>query len=379
MFLFPLPFLLTWLVGLLSLGLLGGGAYLAYAWTTGVVVGTVYLVASLAMLLFSLAGRFIILALLGRPGSDEPRLTRLGEPQRVVGADGTELAVEVAGPADGQPIIFINGWGLRKPEWTYAHHALADRFRLIFWDLRGLGESSRPANEDYHLERMAGDLRAVLDVAGDKRAILVGHSIGGMLILTFCRLFRADVERRVDRIALVHTTYTNPVRTTTASRLFTAIQGPVLRPLNYLTIALSPLVWLMNGLSYLNGTLHLLVVLLGYGGRQTRQQVDFIARCELLTPPSVASRGSLAMLDYDETATLPTIPVPALVVAGDRDRLTRPQASVTLQAAIPDAELTLLTPAGHLGLLEQHTAFIDSLTAFVSSPDIVQESSWTVT
>jgi pimeloyl-ACP methyl ester carboxylesterase len=52
----------------------------------------------------------------------------------------------------------------------------------------GLGKSQGPRNHDYRLEKMAADLEAVV-ARVDRPVVLVGHSIGGMISLTFCRLF----------------------------------------------------------------------------------------------------------------------------------------------------------------------------------------------
>lgn len=366
MFLFPFPFLLLGLAGLFSLGLLGGGLYLIYAWYTGIVVGTAWLAASVVMLALSFMGRFLVLPLLGRPDDDAPRMVQEGEIQRIAGADGVELEVEVYGPADAQPLVLTHAWGLNSTEWYYARQELGRSFRLFAWDLRGLGGSTRPDNAEYSTERMAHDLRAVLGLAGDRRAILLGHSIGGMVLLTFCRLFPDDLRERVERLVLVDTTYTNPVRTALFSGFLTAIQKPILEPLMHLTVWLAPLSWLMNWTSYLNGTLHLTTALTGFGGRQTRGQVDFTARFQLVGWPGVLGRGSLAMLRYDETATLPQIDTPTLVITGDRDLLTKPEANRHISQAIPTAELVTLAPAGHMSVLEQHTRFADAVTEFAA-------------
>ena len=96
----------------------------------------------------------------------------------------------------------------------------------------------------------------MLAFAGGRPAVLVGHSIGGMITLTFCKVFPEALGRRVAGLVLAHTSYTNPVRTTQMAGLYTAIEKPVLIPLMYLTIATWPLVWLMNWMSYLNGSAH---------------------------------------------------------------------------------------------------------------------------
>jgi pimeloyl-ACP methyl ester carboxylesterase len=129
------------------------------------------------------------------------------------------------------------------------------------------GDRAPPLNHDYGLENLAGDLRAVLALAGERPAVLLGHSIGGMITLTFCGLFPQELGTRVAGIALVQTTYTNPVRTTTLAGLLSALERPVLVPLLGLTVWLAPLVWLMNQLSYLNGSAHLSTGLQPFAGR----------------------------------------------------------------------------------------------------------------
>jgi len=156
--------------------------------------------------------------------------------------------------------------GANSTEWNYLKKELAGDFQLIVWDLPGLGRSTRPTNRDYSMENLSRDLEAVLGLTSDRPAILLGHSIGGMITLTFCRLFPEALRARVRAIALVQTTYTNPVRTTKMASLFTALERPVIVPLLHLTIGLSPLVWLSNWMSYLNGSAFLSTKSSGFAG-----------------------------------------------------------------------------------------------------------------
>ena len=357
-------FLLVWLLGLAALALVGGGLYVGYLWLTGAVVGVAWLAAAVAMLLVSLFGRPLVLALFRRPAADEPMLARGSEAARIDRPDGTHLRVESHGRAGGPTVVLTHGWGTDAREWQYATKELGDRFRVLAWDLRGLGGSGEPPDRDYSLERMAGDLDAVVETAGDGPVVLVGHSIGGMIIQTYCRLFPHRLGPKVVGLALVNTTHTNPARTTVFGEAVRLLQGPLWVPLLHLTIWLSPLVWLMNWLSYQNGTTHLLTMAVGFGGRESRGQLDLAARFTPMASPAVLARGVLAMFRFEETATLPTIPVPTLVVTGDVDRVTVPEASRTICRAVPDAELVELRPAGHMAPLEQHRAFAEVLGAF---------------
>ncbi|NMG11916.1 alpha/beta hydrolase [Brasilonema sp. UFV-L1] len=363
----PHNFLLVWLVQLLSVGVLGGGIYILYEWYEQELVGMSYLVIGLAMVLWSFIGRFISLPLLRRPGSEEPKFTRSKTVERLRRPDGSILQVEFYGPEDGQPIIMSHGWGPNSTVWYYAKRQLSDSFRVIVWDLPGLGKSSSSKNKDYSLEKYARDLEAIIAITGDKPVILLGHSMGGMIILTFCRLFPQHLGSRVASLILVDTTYTNPVKTCIFSGLIRKLQKPLLEPLLYITIVLSPILWLMTWLSYLNGSLYISVELSGFTGTETRGQLNFAAILSALGSPGVLARGTLAMFNYEETKTLATINVPVLVVCGASDIATKPVASDRMKAELPQAELVTINPGGHMALMEQNQRFAQAVSAFCSA------------
>ena len=163
---------------------------------------------------------------------------------------------------------------------------------------------------------------------------------------------------------LVNSTATSPLATTTASGFFRAIQKPLLEPLLHLTVWLSPVVWLMNWLSFGNGLAHVGAALTGFAGHQTRGQLDFATRLSTQAAPGVLARGVLATFHFDEAATLSSIRVPSLVITGDRDRVLVPEASAEMARLLPAAERVTLRPAGHMGLLEQHEQFTAAVAAF---------------
>ena len=120
--------------------------------------------------------------------------------------------------------------------------------------------------------------------------------------------------------------------------LYTAIEKPVLIPLMYLTIGLWPLVWLMNWMSYFNGSAHRSTHKSSFSGNETRGQLDFAARFMPHGRPDVLARGMLGMIAYDATEALPRINVPTLVVVGDKDTTTTPEAGEFIAEACPRSQ-----------------------------------------
>lgn len=324
-----------------------------------------YLIAGAGLMCWSLGGGLVPMLLLRRCGDAPPQSIR-GTSYRLQRPDGTTLYAEVLGPTDGVPLILTHGWGLDLNEWCYLKKRLAAEYRLIVWDLPGLGQSTPPATNDWSLDKLAGDLEAVVELAGGKPAILVGHSIGGMIVLTYCRHFPQDLGERVMGLVLAQTTYTNPVKTTSMAALYTALQKPVLEPLCHLMIWLSPVVWVLNWLSYWNGSAHRSTERSSFSGEETRHQLKFITRYYVAAWPAVVARGMLGMFRYDASDVLASIAVPTLVVAGDDDTTCKPEASDTLAASIARAELVKLDKAKHCGLFEHHDRFESVLAGFVS-------------
>ncbi len=280
--------------------------------------------------------------------------------------DGSKLHVDVFGKLDGPTLILTHGWSLNSSAWNYIATDLAKRFRIVTWDLPGLGQSRGPTRGGFSMEMLAEHLEAVLQTQSSAGpAILIGHSIGGMTQQTFCRLFPQHLGSDVVGMVLVHTTYTNPVRTNFAAALTTAIETPVLVPLNYLMIALSPLAWLSNWQSYFNGSSHWTTRFTSFTGRQTREQLDHSARMGAAAWPATVARGNLAMLRFEARETLPQVQIPVLVIGGENDRMTVCSASDQISQRLPN-DRPLHIQGGHLGYWEFADEVIDAIQEFAS-------------
>ncbi|HEY7116429.1 MAG TPA: alpha/beta hydrolase [Tepidisphaeraceae bacterium] len=263
-------------------------------------------------------------------------------------------------------LVLVHAWGADRTQWHDVRRHLRGAWRIVTWDLPGLGNSSRPKDRDFSVARMAKDLRRVIEgtTASGDRVVLVGHGSGTLVALEFVRLFPELVAARVAGIVLAHGTYTNPLRTIAHAELYTAIQKPLIEPLMYLTIPLSAAVWAMQWLAYLNGSTHWATHRAGFSGNQGRRRLDFATRFALRASPAVLARGTLGLLRSDGTATLDALAMPALLIAGSADPITPSPASEFMRERIPGAEMFVLPDARHLGPMEFDREFALRLAEF---------------
>ena len=84
------------------------------------------------------------------------------------------------GEARGRaPILIVHGLSYFSYDWLDVGQALAGEREFVAMDLRGFGDSTRSTQKDYSVPSMAQDIVNLLDHLGWKRAVLVGHSMGG--------------------------------------------------------------------------------------------------------------------------------------------------------------------------------------------------------
>jgi pimeloyl-ACP methyl ester carboxylesterase len=326
------------------------------------------LIGAILLVAYLLVGKGLIRLLFSksRTGEDAPKAERYPEQQRLERPDGSIINVEHGGVKGKQTIIFIHGWNSNSMQWYYQKKFFEKDYHLVLMDHPGLGKSKRPNNGDYRLEKLAADLNAVIEQSNVKDLVLWGHSMGGFTILTYCKVYQEKLAG-IKGIILEHTTYTNPTKTSILSGLLTAIQNPVLKPLCWLMVALSPILWISRWMSYLNGNSLIMTRFLTFAGTQSGNQLDFTALLSTMAPPAITGRGVLGMFEYDATQILGQIKVPTLVIGADSDRLTKLEASITMQKSIPNARLLTLAPAGHMGFVERHAEVNETVNDFLTS------------
>ncbi|RED59310.1 alpha/beta fold hydrolase [Cohnella lupini] len=98
---------------------------------------------------------------------------------------GVRIFVEDLNPDSKKVILFIHGWPLNHNQYEYQYNVLPSMgFRCIGMDWRGFGNSDKPYT-GYHLDRLADDIRAVVEALQLKDFTLVGHSAGGAIAIRY--------------------------------------------------------------------------------------------------------------------------------------------------------------------------------------------------
>jgi pimeloyl-ACP methyl ester carboxylesterase len=111
-------------------------------------------------------------------------LTHRGTLQR---DDGPTIAYDVAG--DGPPVVFIHGLTSFRQTWNPITTLLAPDFTCVRIDLRGHGASS--AAQEYSMQSLVGDVRAVVEEVGLVEPAVVGHSLGASIAAVYAAAYGA--------------------------------------------------------------------------------------------------------------------------------------------------------------------------------------------
>lgn len=118
---------------------------------------------------------------------------------RSVTVNGLALHYTEWGAPDAPPIVLLHGITGHARVWDTLARALEGGFRVLALDQRGHGDSEAPADADYRIGAMAGDLAAFVDALGLGRFALLGHSMGGRVAI----VHTARHPQRVERLVLV--------------------------------------------------------------------------------------------------------------------------------------------------------------------------------
>jgi len=295
----------------------------------------------------------------GAIGPDDSQLGALrGDPYVVAAADGAVLHVEVdeAPDAPGDlTVIFCHGYALTLDSWHYQRQALRGQARLVFYDQRSHGRSTRADFDTHHVDQLGTDLGHVIDaIAPTGPLVIVGHSMGGMTVMALADQRPELFLERVYGVALIATTAVGLADGDLGlpaglGRVFHQLAPPIAAALASRRGVVERLRWSDTDLGLM------LTRLYSFGSTATDQASRFVASMVAETPIDVVAEFLPALQEHDKRAALSVLEnVELLVVVGDSDRLTPRNQSDDIVARVPGAEYVVIPDSGHMVTLEKH-------------------------
>ena len=265
-------------------------------------------------------------------------------------------------------LLFTHGFCCTEAIWHHQKSELAGgAFDLVTWDLPGHGGSTRSSRGVLTLDLAVESLARVVDEVVEGDLVLVGHSLGGVLTLSYLASRLVEpVGKRVKGAVVVSTPLmyfahaaagTWPGATLEARAL-----GAVFR-----AVVESPRIDAVLGHEVgrpETSRLSYRVVRHGFGRAPSAAKVRFLRDMIASVPPAVRRDTFRAMAGYDLRPLLDRVRVPIMVVMGSRDRMVNPRESRALAEGLPRGQLLVVDGAGHVPFLERHAEFNDAVRRF---------------
>jgi pimeloyl-ACP methyl ester carboxylesterase len=270
--------------------------------------------------------------------------------REVAAVDGGRLHVVERG--EGEPSLLVHGVTLSVRTWTYQLHDVPAGRRVLALDLRGHG-ASRPGASGVGIDAMADDLAAVLEELGLEGVRVVGHSLGGMVLLRFARRHPDVLRRRVLAVVLVATTASFALPLPGGRRAAGALARA--------SGAGGGLLGRVAGATLPGGDAGYLAARLGFGTRPRPDHVALTRDMVRAADPAVLAALLPEIVRFDERGVLGRLELPATVLVGTHDRILPPSAGRRLAEELPGASLEMLRGAGHMLMLERRDALAVAL------------------
>lgn len=255
-------------------------------------------------------------------------------------ATGIRIRYAEQGDPAGHPLILLHGYTDSWFSWSGVMPELARRHRVYALDLRGHGDSDRPA-AGYAMRDMAADVVAFMDAKGIRRATVVGHSMGSFV----AQQVAAAAPERVAGLVLMSSTTTprNVVGMEDFARAVNELTDPVPEAF---------------AREFQVSTIHHPI---------PAEFLDQAVAITLRMPARVWRELMAGMLATDPAPELGRSGIPTLILWGEKDAGFPRSEQDALVAAIPGAELKVYPETGHALHWERPERFVRDLDEFIAS------------
>jgi 3-oxoadipate enol-lactonase len=241
-------------------------------------------------------------------------------------------------------LVFLHGIGGRASSWAVIQQACAQAgYDSVAWDMPGYGDS--PLIEPCTFDGLADALAALMDAQGLPQAVLVGHSLGGMVALQMW-------TRHPKRVAGLVLAASSPGFGQGSGDFQQAFIAQRLAPLEA-----------GQSMADVANALVPTMVAPGFDGPGLAQA----KACMGSITPAAYKAALSALMQFEQRSVLPTITVPTLCIAAEHDRTAAPTVVQRMAEKIPHAQYLCLPGVGHLLTFEQPDSFANALLPFLRS------------
>jgi 3-oxoadipate enol-lactonase len=253
------------------------------------------------------------------------------------------FSYEAAGDAASPPLVFLHGIGGAARGWRGQLDFFKDYYRTIAWDMPGYGGSAPLPTVS--IAALAGALQDFLQQVVATKPILVGHSIGGMIVQQW-------LSKNPDIAGAVVLAQTSPAFGKPdgdwQKAFIDARLGPLDRGETLSSLAPSLVKELVGDEPDVSG-------------------MDLARDCMAAVPAASYRATMLALMGFDLRNALKSIVVPTLVLSGAKDNNAPAAMMAKMASYIPSAKYVELEGAGHLANLERPMAFNAALDHFLKA------------
>jgi pimeloyl-ACP methyl ester carboxylesterase len=282
-----------------------------------------------------------------------------------VAPDGERLVYRVHGTPGPTPLLTVHGLVSSVQHWPFFTAHYAARRPVLSWEYRGHGGQPPPHDSSQiGVAQFADDANAVWRAARLPPAIVVGLSFGVQVAL---ELWRRRPEA-VRALVLICGTAGHPLDRVSSSPALRRAIAQVVRALGQARLAAAPLLallrsrigaWLAREAAFVSGGAH--------RDACPREVLDELFAHVGALAPEVIAASIAAYVEHDAFDVLPTITVPTLIVAGDRDQLTPVETAERMQRAIAGSELVVFRGHTHLVQVEQPAEVHAAIDRFLAA------------
>lgn len=277
----------------------------------------------------------------------------------LVTTDGASLRLVERGDPGAPPLLLLHGITMDSSTWLYQLRDLSDSFRVIAVDQRGHGHSS-PGDDGYGLSVLARDVVELIDGLDLRDAIVLGHSMGGAVVMRLCRDHAAVVADRVRGIVLLSA---GP-----GFDLPPAVERMVLTT-SALALHACERLRFRGWYGFDDRDLSFALVRLAFGARPSSTHVEWTRRIVANQDGEAMLRSGFGMADHDGVRAVRAIRTPTTLVVGSHDLLTPPRLARRIERAFPPgvARLEVVDGPGHQLMLERPDALAAIVRSFARS------------